>query len=43
MPQVRFLRDIACDAVQGYVFSKPVPFEEFEDLAFGDEGACDRS
>ena len=36
--QVRFLKGIGCDAVQGYVFSKPVPFSEFERLAFGVQG-----
>lgn len=31
-PQVRFLREIGCDVVQGYVFSPPLPLEEFESL-----------
>ncbi len=33
--QVDFLRRVHCDMVQGYVFSKPVPPEVFEELAFG--------
>ena len=28
--QLAFLRSIPCDQVQGYIFSKPVPVEEFE-------------
>lgn len=28
--QVEFLRGAGCDLVQGYVFSKPVPIQEFE-------------
>ena len=35
IPQVEFLRSIHCDAVQGYVFSKPVSIQEFEYLTFG--------
>lgn len=31
-PPVCFLREIGCDAVQGYVFSPPLPLEEFESL-----------
>ena len=30
--QLRFLRDHACDEMQGYYFSKPVPAHEFERL-----------
>lgn len=33
--QVEFLRRIQCDMVQGYVFSKPVPPDVFEEIAFG--------
>lgn len=29
---VEFLRNCGCDVVQGYVFSKPMPLEEFETL-----------
>lgn len=29
--QVKFLREIACDLIQGYYFSKPLPIEEFEE------------
>lgn len=32
--QVEFLRNAACDMVQGYVFSKPLSIENFEVLAF---------
>lgn len=28
------LRRLQCDAVQGYIFSRPVPIERFEELAF---------
>ena len=28
--QLRFLRAVGCDLVQGYVFSKPLPCDEFE-------------
>lgn len=27
--QMRFLRDEGCDLAQGYLFSRPVPAEEF--------------
>lgn len=33
--QVEFLRRCGCDMVQGFVFSRPVPAEEFERMAFG--------
>ena len=32
--QVEFLRDMNCDLIQGYVFFKPLPLQEFEKLAF---------
>ena len=32
--QVEFLRTVRCDMVQGFVFSKPLPVEEFERMAF---------
>ncbi len=28
--QVEFLKQIGCDMVQGYLFSKPMPVKEFE-------------
>ena len=30
--QAAFLRDINCDEMQGYLFSKPLPAQEIEDL-----------
>ena len=27
---------LGCDAIQGYYFSKPVPAEDFEKMAFGE-------
>ena len=32
--QFQFLKDHGCDMIQGYYFSKPLPAEEFEKLAF---------
>lgn len=32
LEQVELLRSVGCDAVQGYIFSRPVPVEEFEAL-----------
>ncbi|MGN1188345.1 MAG: EAL domain-containing protein, partial [Lachnospiraceae bacterium] len=28
--QVEFLRDIECDIIQGYYYSKPMPMDEYE-------------
>ena len=28
--QVNFLKEIGCDLIQGYYFSRPLPIEEFE-------------
>jgi len=35
VPQVEALRAMRCDAIQGYVFSPPVPVEEFEQTLMG--------
>lgn len=32
--QLEFFKESSCDLVQGYVFSKPLPIEDFEALAF---------
>lgn len=37
--QVQFLRRAGCDMVQGFVFSKPLSVEEFEQYAFGTNNA----
>ena len=37
IPQVEFLRKVACHAVQGYVYSAPVPVDRFESMVFGGE------
>lgn len=34
IPQVEFLKQVDCDIVQGYVFSRPVPVAEFETLLY---------
>jgi EAL domain-containing protein (putative c-di-GMP-specific phosphodiesterase class I) len=34
--QLQFLREHACDEVQGYYLSRPVPAQQFEDLLRGD-------
>ena len=31
--QVEFLKNLHCDDIQGYFFSKPLPINEFEDFA----------
>jgi len=33
--QLQFLRDNNCDEMQGYLFSRPVPADEFQALARG--------
>lgn len=32
--QVDFLKEMHCDLIQGYVFAKPMPIPEFENMAF---------
>ncbi len=34
--QVTMLRKVGCDYIQGYIFARPMPAQEFEKLAFGD-------
>jgi EAL domain-containing protein (putative c-di-GMP-specific phosphodiesterase class I) len=34
MAQLAFLKQVQCDMVQGYIYSKPVSIEEFEELTF---------
>lgn len=34
LPQVDFLKQVKCDMVQGYVFSKPLPVGEFEKMVY---------
>ncbi|MGO5315616.1 bifunctional diguanylate cyclase/phosphodiesterase [Paraeggerthella sp. LCP19S3_G8] len=43
IPQVEFLRSTECDAVQGYVFSAPVPVDLFEKMTFGRTGSTGAS
>lgn len=33
--QVEMLRQVGCENIQGYVFARPMPIEDFERLAFG--------
>lgn len=42
--QVGFLERIGCNMVQGYVFGKPMPADEFQDYRIGASGrrGCDR-
>ncbi len=35
--QVEFLKQMNCDLIQGYVFAKPMPIPQFEELAFGEK------
>lgn len=35
--QLDFLRDVECDLVQGYIYSKPLPIKDFERWA-GENG-----
>ena len=32
--QAAYLEQAGCDMIQGYLFSRPVPIEDFEKLAF---------
>ncbi len=33
--QVEFLKNLKCDDIQGYFFSKPLPMNEYEELVYG--------
>lgn len=41
--QLNFLKSVNCDMVQGYIFSKPLPLNEFEKWADSRENKCDDS
>ena len=34
LEQLEFLQEIGCEVAQGFYFSRPIPLEEFEALAF---------
>ena len=38
--QLRQLKEIGCDMVQGYYFSRPVPADEFEKFIIKEVKAC---
>ena len=38
--QRKLLSDAGCDYAQGYLFSRPVPVEEFEELLIQNSGCC---
>jgi EAL domain-containing protein (putative c-di-GMP-specific phosphodiesterase class I) len=33
--QAKMLKELGCDMVQGYVFSDPLPINEYENYAYG--------
>ena len=35
--QVNFLKDVGCNMAQGFIFSKPIPVEEYENLIFSNK------
>lgn len=41
--QVDFLHDVGCDSIQGFYFSKPVPFLDFEKLLDSDTSLKEKS
>lgn len=43
MEQVKFLRSVHCDMIQGYVFYRPMPQEDYEKLLFPEEKAGDKA
>lgn len=38
--QLEFLRDLKCDEVQDYVFSRPLPSDEATELLLREERLC---